>query len=101
MQLRLQPKSASGDLASLDAGRADVQTHGCTIHDGAHLLDVRIPPTDGLLLGPRDVVPEARVLLADVTHGSHDALLDWKRSSSWPRHKRASGNPNMLADLIL
>ena len=77
-----------------------MQTHWGAIHYGAYPLDVRIPATDGLLLGPRYVVPEVRVLLADVTYGSHDALLDWKSSVSLPTHKRASGNPNMLADLL-
>ena len=38
-------------------------------------LDVRVPTTVGLLLGPRHVVTEARALAAHVTYGSHWSSL--------------------------
>ena len=38
---------------------------------GPHPLDVRVPAPIGLLLRPRDVVPEAGALTANFADGSH------------------------------
>ena len=71
---RLGPLPLAGDLACLDAGRADVQALGRAAHDDAPALDVRVPAARGAAVRERDVVAEARPLAADVADGSHGSL---------------------------
>jgi hypothetical protein len=66
---------SAGDLASLDAGSADVEPLRAPSDDGAYALDVRVPAPVGLLLGPGDVVAESGPLAAYVTYRSHWSSL--------------------------
>ena len=59
-------------LPDADAGRADVESLGGAVHDGAHLLDVGIPTTLGPPVGVTDVHSERRLLAADLAHRCHD-----------------------------
>src|SRR5690606_1622973 len=65
--------SAAQHLAGLEAGRAHV--HALLVPartgDGAHRLDVRIPPTAVPTMRMRHRLAEAGGLPADVAHGSH------------------------------
>ena len=65
----------AGDLASLQAGGADVQALGGGPDDRADPLDIGIPTTLRAAMGVRDIVPEARALPADVAVGGHSVLL--------------------------
>jgi hypothetical protein len=63
-----------GDLARLDAGRADVETLPRPGHDRVDGLDVGVPATAGAAVRVRDVVAEARPFTADVADGRHGSL---------------------------
>jgi hypothetical protein len=66
-------RSAARDLAGLEAGGAHVDALlvAARMGDGAHGLDVRIPPTAGPAMGVRHRLAEAGALSADIAHGSH------------------------------
>ena len=66
--------SGASDLASLEAGGADVLALGRAADQGANALNVGIPATLRASVRMRDVVPEAGALTADIAGGSHDAL---------------------------
>jgi hypothetical protein len=63
-----------GDLARLDAGRADVETLRRPGHDRVNGLDVGVPTAAGAAVRVRDVVAEARPFTADVADGRHGSL---------------------------
>lgn len=48
---RAGPENLASDLASFEAGSADVLTFGRATHDGAHALNIWIPTSSGLDLG--------------------------------------------------
>src|SRR6266704_1462639 len=64
----------AGDLAGLDAGRADVDPLGRAADRDAAALDVRVPAAAGTAVRERDVVAEDRPLAAYVADGSHSSL---------------------------
>jgi hypothetical protein len=67
---------SAGDLAGLEARRADVEALGSSIHDRPNALDVGVEAALGPAVGVRDVVPETRTLGAEVADGSHGVLLN-------------------------
>ena len=62
-----------GDLPGPDAGGADRDATGGPVHEGADLLDVRVPAPLGPAVGVAHAHPERGVLATDFTNGSHDA----------------------------
>src|SRR5690606_40627773 len=66
---------SAGDLASLQARRAHVDSLAGAANVCAHGLDVGVPATGRPAVRVRDRVAEARALAADVAVGSHGRLL--------------------------
>jgi hypothetical protein len=65
-------RGLAGDLAGLDARRADVQAlAGATADDGTNGLDVRIEAAAGAVVRVRHGHAEARTLAADIADSSH------------------------------
>ena len=64
------------DLAGLDAGGADPQALGGAAHQGAHALDVGIPPALGDVVGVGDIVPELGLLTANFALTRHGNLTN-------------------------
>src|SRR5829696_1459722 len=88
-------RSAAGDLAGLEAGRA----HGhpaprARADEGAHGLHVRVPPPGGAAVGVGHRLAEAGPLAADVAQGGHGKLLEI--SSKGPAERRA-GQPRQCS----
>src|SRR5258707_529031 len=67
---------APDDLAGLDTRRAHLHFAGrAAAGRRAHGLDVRVPAAVGPAVRVGHVVAEARLLVADLAHGSHGNLL--------------------------
>ena len=69
------PSDRADDPVGLQALGAHVEALGRPIDQGAHALDVRIPPAVGANVRVRHALAEAGSLTAHVTNGSHDDLL--------------------------
>src|SRR3954447_6850889 len=65
------PRLRLGDLAGLQAARADIRALRCAVLDDAHLLKVRIEATLGGDHRVRAALPEGGALAAGVTDSSH------------------------------
>src|SRR5262245_21599214 len=59
-------------LARLEAGGAHVDATRCAVHDGAHLLHIRVPPALRPAVRVAELHAETRLLAADLAHGCHD-----------------------------
>src|SRR5246127_1967893 len=85
----------AGDLAGLDAGRADLEpllVAAGTTHD-VHSLDVRVPPAAGAAVGVRHRLAEAGAFPADIAHSGHSFnssnLLRLRHPAGTARENRA------------
>src|SRR3954447_8263392 len=65
------PLLGLGDLAGLQAARADVRALRCTVFDDAHLLEIRVEAALGGHHRVRAALPEGGALAAGVTDSSH------------------------------
>src|SRR5205085_12507615 len=81
-----------GDLAGLQAARADVRAEGSALLDDADLLQVRIEPALGGDHGVGAALTEGGTLAAGVTDTGHEAGK-YRWSDRWVgvRHAGASG----------
>src|SRR5262245_8276769 len=66
-----------GDLASLDARGAHMETGGRALHERPHALDVRVPAATRLPLGVRHRVAPRRALATHLTHCCHRGCLPY------------------------
>ena len=73
--LRERRSDGALNLSSLEARGANIHSLGGTLDDGAHALNVRVPPAAGTHVGVRDALTEGRVLAADLTYRCHGSLL--------------------------
>ena len=64
----------AGDLAGLDAGRADAEATAGAARGGPDDLDVRVPAARRAAMGVGDVVTESRPLAADLADSRHGML---------------------------
>src|SRR5207302_4266081 len=60
-----------GDLAGVDAGRADVHPLAVPADQGVDRLDVRVPAPVGPAVGVAELLGEVRLLPADLAGGWH------------------------------
>src|SRR5690606_25201458 len=80
-----------GDLARLDAAGADLDAPGGAVDDGAHTLDVGVPPALGAPVRVADTHAPRRVLAAHLADGCHDAS---PQGSGYGRTERLYWRPH-------